>query len=113
MESHIIEHGDWLLYIDAIGSFVFNRNNAERARIEYACWNRDRGAAAAVQNAAVNAATIFARVTGRRDVPFAVVDCNDPFDVAEFERQLRDRDYRTRTTAALAVHCMEGGDGDA
>lgn len=113
MESQIIEHGEYMLYMGDSGSFVAHKRPEGLVNIEYIAFTRDRSNAAKVAVLAQNAATLFVRYTGRRDVPFAVVDCNDPFDVAEFERQLRERDYRTRATSALAVHCMEGVDGDA
>lgn len=113
MESIIIEHGEYMLYMGDVGSFVAHKRPEGLVNIEYIAFTRDRSSAALVAVLAQNAASLFARITGRRDVPFALVDCNDPFDVAEFERQLRNRDYRTRSTVPLAVHCMEGGDGDA
>lgn len=112
MQTIIREAGSFVLYLDTHVSFVAQKRNDAPARLEYCCWVRDRGAACSVQTAAQNAATIFAKLTGERDVPFALIDANDPFDVEEFERQLRERDYRTRSVPALAVHCNEGGDAE-
>lgn len=111
MQTIIREAGEMLLYMDDAVSFVVERRE-KMSRFEYICWIRDRTAACAIHTAAQNAATIFARITGERDVPFALIDANDPFDVAEFERQLRERDYRTRSVPALAIHCNEGGDAE-
>lgn len=112
MESHIIEHGEYMLYMSDTGSFVAHKRPEGLVNIEYIAFTRDRGNEAKIAVLAQNAATLFVRYTGARDVPFAVVDCNDPFDVEEFERQLRERDYRTRSTPALAVHCNEGDDAE-